>query len=62
MDETLSENGSLISQVSALLSGQTDLIANAANLSSLLFHALEDGNCGHIPAFDRVIFPARQTQ
>lgn len=34
----------LVAQASALLSGQTDLVANAANLSSLLFYALEDVN------------------
>lgn len=34
----------LISQVRALLSGQTDVIANAANLVALLFHELEDVN------------------
>jgi len=35
---------SLLAQASALLSGQKDLVANAANLSSLLFYALEDVN------------------
>ena len=34
----------LLGQAQALLSGQTDPIANAANLSSLLFHALENVN------------------
>lgn len=34
----------LTAQASALLSGQQDLVANAANLSSLLFHALHDVN------------------
>lgn len=34
----------LIDQAVALLAGQQDLIANAANLSSLLFHALDDVN------------------
>jgi GAF domain-containing protein len=34
----------LVEQASALLSGQTDLVANAASLSSLLFYALEDVN------------------
>jgi len=34
----------LIDQAVALLAGQQDLIANAANLSSLLFYALEDVN------------------
>jgi len=37
-------NNSLLAQASALLSGQKDLVANAANLSSLLFYALEDVN------------------
>ena len=34
----------LLAQARALLDGQRDLVANAANLSSLLFHALEDVN------------------
>lgn len=34
----------LIDRAVALLAGQQDLIANAANLSSLLFHALDDVN------------------
>lgn len=34
----------LSKQVEGLLSVETDLIANAANLSSLLFHSLEDVN------------------
>jgi len=34
----------LVEQASALLSGQTDLVANAASLSSLLFYSLEDVN------------------
>lgn len=34
----------LASQLSALLAGERDLIANAANLSSLLFHSLPDLN------------------
>ncbi len=34
----------LTEQASALLSGHTDLVANAANLSSLLFYSLEDVN------------------
>ncbi len=34
----------LLEQASALLSGQNDLIANAANLSSFLFYTLEDVN------------------
>jgi L-methionine (R)-S-oxide reductase len=35
---------SLLAQAEALLSGQTDRVANAANLSSLLFYSLEDVN------------------
>jgi putative methionine-R-sulfoxide reductase with GAF domain len=35
---------SLAGQARALLSGQRDRIANAANLASLLFHELEDVN------------------
>jgi len=38
------ENEGLLQQACALLSGQNDLIANAANLSSLLYHTLEDVN------------------
>jgi L-methionine (R)-S-oxide reductase len=34
----------LLAQASALLSGQRDRVANAANLSSLLFHSLSDIN------------------
>ncbi len=34
----------LLAQAKALLDGQRDLVANAANLSALLFHALEDVN------------------
>jgi GAF domain-containing protein len=34
----------LLEQAAALLSGQNDLIANAANLSSFLFYSLEDVN------------------
>ena len=34
----------LVSQVRSLLSGQQDMIANAANLAALLFHELEDVN------------------
>ena len=35
---------SLVIQAAALLSGQQDLVANAANLSALLFYALADVN------------------
>jgi len=34
----------MLEQAAALLSGQNDLVANAANLSSFLFYALEDVN------------------
>ena len=34
----------LLGQVRSLLSGQWDMIANAANLAALLFHELEDVN------------------
>lgn len=37
-------SGQLVSQASALLSGQRDRIANAANLAALLFHELKDVN------------------
>ena len=36
--------GRLSSQAKALLAGESDLIANAANLSALLFHALKEVN------------------
>jgi GAF domain-containing protein len=36
--------GTLVAQARALLSGQRDRVANAANLSSLLYHALEHVN------------------
>jgi GAF domain-containing protein len=42
-DQT-SGTGELLEQAAALLSGQDDLVANAANLSSFLFYALEDVN------------------
>ncbi|HEY5073913.1 MAG TPA: hypothetical protein VII34_04395, partial [Pyrinomonadaceae bacterium] len=34
----------LASQLSSLLAGERDLIANAANFSSLIFHSLPDLN------------------
>ncbi|MEE8496657.1 MAG: hypothetical protein V3S21_09290, partial [Xanthomonadales bacterium] len=34
----------LVSQLRSLLSGQQDMIANAASLVALLFHELEDVN------------------
>lgn len=40
----MNEPTELLQQAQALLSGQRDRIANAANLSSLLYHALEDVN------------------
>lgn len=36
--------GQLASQLSSLLAGERDLIANAANFSSLIFHSLPDLN------------------
>src|SRR5438128_9430 len=36
--------GTLASQLSSLLAGERDLIANAANFSSLIFHSLPDLN------------------
>lgn len=36
--------GGLVEQARALLAGQRDLVANAANLSSLLFHGLDGLN------------------
>lgn len=39
-----SKPADLMSQARSLLAGQRDLVANAANLASLLFHALEDVN------------------
>jgi GAF domain-containing protein len=44
VDTASQEPGELIAQVTALLSGQTDPVANAANLSALLFHSLDDVN------------------
>ncbi len=38
------DKDALLAQATALLSGQRDLVANSANLSALLFHALEDVN------------------
>jgi L-methionine (R)-S-oxide reductase len=38
------DRSGLVAQARALLSGQRDLIANAANLSSLLFHGMKDLN------------------
>lgn len=35
---------SLVAQATALLAGQRDLVANAANLSALLFHGMDDVN------------------
>jgi len=44
MSGMLSERGDLVSQAAALLDGERDRIANAANLSALLFHALDEVN------------------
>lgn len=38
------DRATLLPQAQALLAGQRDLVANAANLSALLFYALEDVN------------------
>jgi GAF domain-containing protein len=38
------DHESMLAQAAALLAGQKDRIANAANLSSLLFYSLEDVN------------------
>ena len=38
------DSSGLVEQARALLAGQRDLVANAANLSSLLFHGLEGLN------------------
>jgi GAF domain-containing protein len=38
------DRGGLVAQARALLAGQRDLVANAANLSALLFHSLYDVN------------------
>jgi len=40
----MTDHDGLVAQAASLLDGQTDLVANAANLSSLLFHALDDVN------------------
>ena len=40
----LESTETLVAQARALLSGQRDRVANAANLSSLLYHALEQVN------------------
>lgn len=42
--EKLENPNWLLAQAEALLSGQTDLVANAANLSALLFHSLDKVN------------------
>lgn len=48
MDETVEfsavDEADLLAQAQALLSGQRDLVANAANLSALLFFGLEQVN------------------
>lgn len=40
----MSRHENLVDQAAALLSGQNNLVANAANLSSLLYHALDRVN------------------
>jgi GAF domain-containing protein len=44
MENRFSPNQRLARQAESLLSGQRDLVANAANLSALLYHALEQVN------------------
>ena len=43
-EHTAASPSNLVDQARALLSGQADKIANAANLAALLFHELEDVN------------------
>lgn len=43
-DSRQSGSEGLLEQAAALLSGQNDLVANAANLSAFLFYALENVN------------------
>lgn len=40
----MTDHDGLVAQAASLLEGQNDLVANAANLSSLLFHSLEHVN------------------
>lgn len=40
----MTDYDAIVEQASSLLAGQGDLVANAANLSSLLFHALDEVN------------------
>lgn len=42
--ENIGSGSGLLAQARALLGGQRDLVANAANLSALLFYALEQVN------------------
>ncbi len=44
MEISLSDSADLVAQARALMSGERDRIANAANLSALLFHSLGDIN------------------
>jgi len=44
VNQSMKEPSELLQQARALMSGQRDRIANAANLSALLFHGLEDVN------------------
>ena len=41
-EKTVTTTDGLAGQAEALLSGQQDLVANAANLAALLFHSLEN--------------------
>ena len=43
-EQPAGDRAGLIRQARALLAGQRDLVANAANLSSLLFHGMQDLN------------------
>ena len=40
----MTDYGAIFEQAASLLAGQSDCIANAANLSSLLFHSLDEVN------------------
>ena len=44
MNSKIDQYEKLAGQLSALLAGERDLVANAANFSSLLFHSLPDVN------------------
>jgi putative methionine-R-sulfoxide reductase with GAF domain len=44
METWMTDHQSIVEQAASLLAGQDDLIANAANLSSLLFYSLTEVN------------------